>query len=91
MKTSTHYNYVLKSLKDNFLYIGYTNDLQQRMAEHEKGLVTSTKYRRPFILVYYEVSFDQDSALHREKYLKTTYGHRYLKNRIGENAKGIPL
>jgi putative endonuclease len=86
-----YYNYVLKSLIDNHLYIGFTSNLKLRLKEHEKGLVTSTKHRRPFILVYYEVCFNEDSALHREKYLKTTYGHRYLKKRLGENINGLPL
>ena len=87
----TYYNYVLRSVKDKKLYIGYTSNLQNRMLEHQKGSVSSTKYRRPLVLIYYEVSFDLESAIHREKYLKTTYGHRYLKNRIKENGDGIPL
>jgi len=91
MNTNIYYNYVLKSQKDNFLYIGFTTNLAQRIDEHDKGLVYSTKYRRPLILVYYEVSTSQDSALHREKYLKTTYGHRYLRNRIGKNPLSILL
>ena len=87
----TYYNYVLRSLKDNNLYIGYTKNLKKRMKEHGQGLVSSTKYRRPLVLIYYEVSFNKDSAIHREKYLKTSYGHRYLKNRIGKDSNGILL
>jgi putative endonuclease len=87
----TYYNYVLRSLKDNNLYIGYTTNLDQRLKEHKNGQVASTKYRRPLILIYYEVSFNIESAIHREKYLKSTYGHRYLKNRIGTSLFGIPL
>ena len=87
----TYYNYVLRSLKDNNLYIGFTKNLKKRMEEHENGLVQSTKYRRPLVLIYYEVSLNLDSAIHREKYLKTSYGHRYLKNRIGKESNGIPL
>ena len=86
-----YYNYVLRSLKDNNLYIGFTKNLKRRLLEHEKGLVSSTKYRRPLVIVYYEVSVNQYSAIHREKYLKTSYGHRYLKNRIGNDSIGIPL
>lgn len=86
-----YYNYVLRSLKDNYLYIGYTENLEERLVTHKKGLVKSTKYRRPFMLVYYEVSFDKESALHREKYLKTSYGHRYLKNRLGDIVNGIHI
>lgn len=86
-----YYTYVLVSQKDGYFYIGYTSDLWARMDAHSKGLVTSTKYRRPLKLVYYEVCFNKESALKREKYLKTTYGHRYLKNRITELDKGILL
>jgi len=86
-----YYNYVLRSLKDNNLYIGFTENLDNRLLAHKNGHVRSTKYRRPLVLVYYEVSFSLDSSLHREKYLKTTYGHRYLKNRIGKMPEGIPL
>ncbi len=86
-----YFIYVLVSKKDNHFYIGYTSNLLQRMNKHSKGLVKSTKYRRPFILVYYEVCYNQSSALKREKYLKTTYGHRYLKNRIPELSFGEPI
>jgi len=86
-----YYNYVLKSLKDNNYYIGFTSNLEQRLSEHSKGNVKSTEFRRPFILVYYEVSFDIKSAIHREKYLKTTYGHRYLKSRIPDNSNGLNI
>ena len=82
-----YYTYVLKSLKDKRFYIGFTSNLDARMTAHAKGLVSSTKYRRPFILVYYEVCFDEAAAIKREKYLKTTYGHRYLKNRIPNDDK----
>ncbi|GAF95165.1 unnamed protein product, partial [marine sediment metagenome] len=40
--------------------------------------------RRPFQLVYYEACLGQQDALRREKYLKTAYGKRYLKNRLRE-------
>lgn len=87
----TYYNYVLRSLKDSNLYIGFTKNLKKRIIEHEKGQVSSTKYRRPLALIYYEVSLNQDSAIHRERYLKTSYGHRYLKNRVGKDFTGIQL
>ena len=75
------YTYVLRSKKDGKLYIGYTKNLDSRISEHNSGKVQSTKYRIPFDLVYYEACRNQKDALRREKYLKTTYGHRYLKNR----------
>ena len=77
-----YFTYVLKSQKDGKFYIGYTVNLEKRIMEHNSGKVKSTKYRIPFELVYYESCREQADALHREKYLKSTYGHRYLKNRI---------
>jgi putative endonuclease len=76
------YVYVLRSLKDDQLYVGYTSDLKNRISEHNSGKVFSTRSRRPFELVYYEASRNEQDALKREKYLKTTYGKRYIKGRV---------
>lgn len=76
------YTYVLKSQVDGKFYTGFTNNLKRRLSEHNKGLVSSTKRRIPFELVYYEACRNEKDAIVREKYLKTTYGHRYLKNRL---------
>jgi putative endonuclease len=76
------YTYVLLSELDQAFYIGFTNDLKKRFAEHNKGMVSSTKTRRPLKLVYYEACMSEKDALKREKYFKTGYGRRYLKNRL---------
>jgi len=77
-----YYVYVLRSKKDGQFYVGYTADLKKRLELHNRGKIESTKYRRPFELVYYEASLNKEDALHRERYLKTTYGKRYIRNRI---------
>jgi len=77
-----HYVYVLRSLRDGNFYTGYTENLEKRVAEHNNGKSASTKYRIPLELVYYEACENQKDALRRERYLKTTYGKRYIKNRI---------
>lgn len=77
-----YYVYVLKSLKDGNFYTGSTNNLKRRFEEHNLGEEKSTKYRLPFELVYYEASKNRRDALRREIYLKTSWGKRYLKNRI---------
>lgn len=76
------YTYVLKSKKDNDLYIGFTDNLKKRFAEHNRGLVDATKYRIPFILVYYEACLAEKKAIQREKYFKTGFGRRFLESRI---------
>ncbi len=77
-----YYVYILQSHKDNFFYTGYTTNLKERLNKHNNGEVKSTKNRRPFSLVYFEGCLNQQDATHREKYLKTSYGKRYLKNRM---------
>ena len=69
-------------------YTGYTKDLRKRLEEHNKGLVQSTKNRRPLKLVYYEGCLTQKDATQREKYLKTAWGKRYLKNRLKNYLTG---
>ncbi|OIO15024.1 excinuclease ABC subunit C [Candidatus Gottesmanbacteria bacterium CG_4_10_14_0_8_um_filter_37_24] len=77
-----YYTYVLRSKIDDKLYIGWTNELIKRFEEHNKGLVNSTKYRRPLQLVYYEVCLKRSKAISREKQLKSGFGRAYLKRRI---------
>jgi len=62
--------YLLKSVKDNKLYIGYTNNLRRRIEEHNAGKSLSTKPRAPFRLIYYEAYSSEEDALHREQNLK---------------------
>ena len=45
------YVYVIKSKKDNQLYVGATSDLKKRLIEHNQGYVESTKERKPFDLL----------------------------------------
>lgn len=64
------YVYFLKSLKDDNLYFGSTNDLRRRLSDHNTGNVPSTKARRPFELKYYEAYTKENEARHREASLK---------------------
>ena len=75
------YVYVLRSAYDGQLYTGCTGDLRNRLAQHNAGKVPSTSGRRPLELIYYEACLDEKDAFRREKYLKTTYGKRYIKVR----------
>ena len=76
------YTYVLKSKADGKFYTGFTNNLENRINEHNLGRVTSTSRRIPLEIVYFEFCYNIKDAIHREKYLKTTYGKRYICNRL---------
>ncbi|MBK9733442.1 MAG: GIY-YIG nuclease family protein [Saprospiraceae bacterium] len=73
---------IVLSSQDNKFYTGYTSALEDRIITHNAGKVKSTKDRRPFQLVYFEACLNQQDATHREKYLKSTYGKRYIRNRL---------
>jgi putative endonuclease len=77
-----HYTYELSSEKDGRFYIGTTRDLRSRLKLHAQGHVTSTAYRRPLSLAYYEACHSADDAYRRERYLKSGRGGRYLKQRL---------
>jgi len=77
-----YYVYVLQSVKDRNLYVGFTNNLKNRLEQHNAGFVESTKNRGPLKIIYYEASHHKNDAIKREKYLKTTYGKRYLRSRL---------
>jgi len=83
-----YYTYVLRSLKDNQYYTGFTKDLKQRFEQHQKGRIDSTKDRRPLKLIYYEACLDQNEATKREKYLKTYNGKMFLKKRLKSYLTG---
>ena len=76
-----YYVYVLKSENDGNNYVGYTNDLRARMNLHNAGKVLSTKNRLPIKLIYFEGCLNQQDATKREKYLKSSWGKRYIKSR----------
>ena len=77
-----HYTYVLSSESDGRFYIGTTSDLRKRLKRHVLGRVSSTAYRRPLRLAYYEACHSVDDAYRRERYLKSGRGGRYLKQRL---------
>lgn len=77
-----YYIYILQSKVDGNFYTGYTKDLKNRIKQHQAGMVASTSKRLSLDLAYYEACISQQDATHREKYLKTAWGKRYIKTRI---------
>jgi len=82
------YTYVLRSEKDGQFYVGFTKNLELRFERHSKGLVESTKHRRPLQLIYYEACLNRDDATKREKYLKSYHGKMFLRNRLKSYLTG---
>ena len=77
------YVYILTSYNGNAMYVGFTNNLHRRIAEHKSGLIDGfTKEYRVHKLIYYEVFDDPNAAIRREKQLKGW--RREKKNQLVE-------
>ena len=65
------YLYLIKSTRYDWVYVGSTSDLENRLREHNTGAVRSTKFRRPYILIHSETFDNMRDARRREKNIKT--------------------
>jgi putative endonuclease len=77
----THWVYVLRSAKDGKLYTGISSNVERRVAEHNRGSVPATRFRRPLVLLYTEEFSSRAEAMARERYFKTPEGGA-LKQRL---------
>ena len=82
-----YYVYILKSEKDNRLYVGKTKDLRRRFSEHNSGKVISTKNRRPFELLFYEAFKNKTDAGKDELFFKSGYGREVVKDKLSNSLK----
>ena len=74
MTMKFHYVYILHNKYKDFLYIGYSENLVQRIKEHNSGKSKSTKGYLPLELIHYEAYRSKDDTKRREQYLKTNRG-----------------
>src|SRR5207253_7685971 len=66
-----YFVYILASGRNGTLYVGVTNDLGRRLAEHKDKVIPGFTRRYDVdILVWYEVYNDIDAAIAREKQIK---------------------
>jgi putative endonuclease len=72
--------YAIKSETKNYIYVGLTSNLEERVKFHNNGYQKTTKPYRPFGLIYSEECADRQSARLREKYLKSGVGKDFLRS-----------
>lgn len=72
--------YILFSLKDKRLYVGCTNNIEDRIKRHNAGNVQATRFRRPVVLIHEEKFENKTNAFNRERFLKSLWGAREKKN-----------
>lgn len=63
-------------------YIGETNDLRRRLAEHNTGKSPHTSKYAPWRLVTYIAFTDQTKAIAFERYVKSGSGHAFASKRL---------
>ena len=71
--------YVLYSSKYDQIYIGQTDDLEDRLERHNTGKSRYTKRYIPWELIYFEEYETRSEAMKREKELKTHRGRDYIR------------
>jgi putative endonuclease len=84
------YVYVLYSIADRGLYIGYSSDLKSRLSAHKRGASRATSYRGPWKLIYYEAYLNRQDAEGRERYLKSGGGRKFLRMQLRHYFKEFP-
>ena len=87
-----YYVYLMASKRNGTLYIGVTNDLARRVAEHQQGVNEGfTKKYGVHMLVHFEWFSDIRDAIAREKQLKKWNRQRKLELIEKKNQEWIDL
>jgi putative endonuclease len=71
---------VLRSFKNGRIYIGQTNDVERRLAEHNSGQTKSTRAKGPYQIVHVEEFNNRIDAIQREQFLKSGKGREELRS-----------
>jgi predicted GIY-YIG superfamily endonuclease len=78
-----HYVYLIESESTpRKRYVGYSDDLRQRMVDHNSGKNVSTAPYRPWRLQTYLAFATKAQALAFERYLKSGSGHAFANKRL---------
>ena len=77
-----YYVYILKSKKDESLYKGVTQNLKQRVEDHNNGSAKYSSSKKPYELIWYCCFKNKTKALEFEKYLKHGSGHAFTKRHL---------
>jgi putative endonuclease len=74
-----YYVYALKSLNKNYIYVGLTSNIENRLKRHNTGRERTTRPYKPFKIIKIDKFDTRIEARQREKYLKSGCGKELLK------------
>ena len=83
-----YFVYILQSEKSGIYYKGQTNNISNRLKNHNRGYVKSTKAHRPWILIFYAKVNTRSEAVIMERKLKNLKSKERLEEWMEKN-KGI--
>ena len=72
--------YAISSLSQNYIYVGMTQDIEGRIKRHNDGRERTTRFYKPFELIYSEVCETRSKARVQEKFWKSGIGKEKLRN-----------
>jgi len=78
-----YFVYVIQSISDpNQTYVGCTQNLKERLSNHNSGTTTHTDKYRPWRLIVYIAFVHKDKAYAFEEYLKSGSGRVFKQKRL---------
>ncbi len=82
-----YYVYLIRSISfPEQTYIGYSEDLKQRIADHNAGKSAHTSKYVPWELVSYHAFANKPTAQAFEHYLKSGSGQAFAKKRLWQTS-----
>ncbi len=75
-----YFVYILRSERNNQLYIGISANPQRRLIEHNSGYTKSTKAYKPYKLIHSEECFNRSLARDKERFYKSGAGREFIEN-----------
>ena len=76
--------YILHSKSINRYYVGYTNDIDRRISEHNRIKGKYTDAGLPWILVYTESYDSKKEAMKREKFIKSMKSKQFISELVAK-------
>lgn len=77
-----YFVYAIRSEVDKRIYVGFSEDVQKRLKEHNSGKTKSTKGYRPWNLIFMIECESRQEAREKEKYYKSGIGKETLKHLV---------
>ncbi|WP_207510231.1 GIY-YIG nuclease family protein [Longitalea luteola] len=80
--------YVLYSVQFDKIYVGFTNNLENRFKSHnELGTKGWTIKFRPWTILHTETFNDKSSAMKRERQLKSAGGRAFIRELLQQRSQ----